>query len=51
MTSLIENIDLNLSFKENTVRVFGTIDELLFAVKDICDILGLSNTTETKLPI
>jgi prophage antirepressor-like protein len=47
MTNLIESIDINLSFKDNTVRVLGSIEEPLFVVKDVCKILGLSNTTET----
>jgi prophage antirepressor-like protein len=47
MTNLIENIDMSLSFNDNTVRVFGTFEEPLFVVKDVCDILGLTNTTKT----
>lgn len=47
MTNLIETIDMTLSFNDNTVRVFGTLEDPLFVVKDICDILGLTNTTET----
>jgi prophage antirepressor-like protein len=47
MTSLIESIDMNLTFNEQTVRVLGTIEEPLFVLKDICDILGLSNPSET----
>jgi prophage antirepressor-like protein len=47
MTSLIDNIDMNLSFNENTVRVFGTLEEPLFVLKDICKILGLSNPSKT----
>jgi prophage antirepressor-like protein len=46
MTSLIENIDINLSFNDTNVRVIGSYDKPLFVVKDICKILGLSNTTE-----
>jgi prophage antirepressor-like protein len=47
MTSLIENIDMNLVFNEQTVRVFGTLEEPLFVLKDICDILGLTNPSKT----
>jgi prophage antirepressor-like protein len=47
MTSLIKNIDETLCFNEKTVRVYGTFEEPLFVVKDICDILGLKNTTKT----
>jgi anti-repressor protein len=47
MTTFIENIDVNLTFNEHTVRVFGTVDEPLFVAKDVCDILGLTNVTET----
>lgn len=45
MTQLINTIDMNLSFNENTVRVVGSIDNPLFVVTDICKILGLTNTT------
>jgi prophage antirepressor-like protein len=47
MTSLIDTIDVNLTFNKNTVRIYGTFEEPLFVVKDICDILGLTNPTET----
>jgi prophage antirepressor-like protein len=47
MTSLLESIDISLSFNEKNVRICGTFEEPLFVVKDICDILGLTNPTET----
>jgi anti-repressor protein len=47
MTSLIENIDISMSFNDNNVRVFGSYEEPLFVAKDVCDILGLTNTTDT----
>lgn len=46
MTDLINSIDMNLSFNENTIRVLGTSENPMFVVKDICKILGLSNVTE-----
>jgi prophage antirepressor-like protein len=47
MTELINSIDMSISFNKNTVRILGTSDNPLFVVKDICDILGLTNTTAT----
>ena len=47
MTELINSIDMNLCFNENTIRVLGTSENPMFVVKDICNILGLSNVTET----
>ena len=46
MTELINSIDMNLSFNNNTIRVLGTSENPMFVVKDICKILGLSNVTE-----
>ena len=40
MTELINSIDMNLSFNENTIRVLGTTENPMFVVKDICKILG-----------
>ena len=47
MTCLIDAIDMNLTFNEQTVRVFGSFEEPLFVLKDICQILGLSNPSKT----
>ena len=47
MTELINLIDMDISFNKKTIRILGTTDNPLFVVKDICKILGLSNTTET----
>jgi prophage antirepressor-like protein len=47
MTCLIDAIDMNLTFNEQTVRVFGTLEEPLFVLKDVCNILGLSNPSKT----
>ena len=47
MTELINSIDMNLSFNDETIRVLGTSDNPMFVVKDICNILGLTNVTET----
>jgi len=46
MTDLINSIDVNLTFNTNNIRVLGTREKPLFAVSDICKILGLSNVTE-----
>jgi prophage antirepressor-like protein len=46
MTELINQIDMSLSFNDNSVRILGTTDKPLFVVKDICKILGIGNTTE-----
>jgi prophage antirepressor-like protein len=46
MSDLIESIDLNMKFNKYNVRIIGTHDNPLFVVKDICKVLGLSNTTE-----
>ena len=45
MTELVNSIDMSLSFNDNNIRILGTSDEPMFVVKDICNILGLSNTT------
>ena len=47
MTELVNSIDMNLSFNDNNIRILGTSDDPMFVVKDICNILGLSNTTNT----
>jgi prophage antirepressor-like protein len=47
MTELINSIDMNLSFNDETIRVLGTSENPMFVVKDICNILGLTNVTET----
>jgi prophage antirepressor-like protein len=47
MTELINLIDINFKFNESTVRITGTSEKPMFAAKDICKILGLSNVTET----
>ena len=47
MTELINSIDMNLSFNNETIRVLGTSENPMFVVKDICNILGLTNVTET----
>jgi prophage antirepressor-like protein len=46
MTELINSIDMNLSFNDETIKVLGTSENPMFVVKDICKILGLSNVTE-----
>jgi very-short-patch-repair endonuclease len=38
---------MNLSFNDETIRVLGTSENPMFVVKDICNILGLTNVTET----
>jgi prophage antirepressor-like protein len=52
MTTLINSIDLNLKFNENTVRVLGTSENPMFIVKDICNILEIKNISHatSKLP-
>lgn len=47
MTELINSIDMNLCFNKNNIRVLGTPENPMFVVKDICNILGLTNVTET----
>lgn len=47
MTELINTIDMNMSFNDHNIRIFGTTEKPLFVVKDICKVLGLTNTTET----
>ena len=44
--SIIENKDIEIyNFENENVRVIGTYENPLFVVKDICDILELSNVT------
>ena len=52
MTELINSIDMNLKFNNNSVRVIGTSDNPMFLVKDICDILDIKNISHAtaKLP-
>ena len=40
---LIKQIDKNLSFNENTIRIVGTLDNPWFVAKDICDILDIKD--------
>ena len=47
MTELINSIDKSLSFNDENIRVLGTSENPMFVVKDICNILGLTNVTET----
>jgi prophage antirepressor-like protein len=47
LTSTIEIYN----FKSQQLRVVGTIEDPWFAAKDICDILGLSNTHQSLLNI
>ena len=45
---LVKVIDKTLSFNDNkNVRIVGTVDNPMFVVKDICDILGLKNVTDS----
>jgi prophage antirepressor-like protein len=46
MTTLINTIDQNFNFNNDTIRVSGTYNEPWFVAKDICHILGLTNVTE-----
>lgn len=44
---LVNVIDKTLSFNDSkNVRIVGTINNPMFVVKDICDILGLKNVTD-----
>ena len=43
---LINAIDETFKFENKEIRVIGTYDKPLFIAKDICNILGLANTTE-----
>jgi prophage antirepressor-like protein len=42
---LIKQIDENVSFNEQNIRIIGTYDEPWFVAKDICSILELPNVT------
>ena len=44
---LINSIDESFMFDNKPIRVMGTTDEPWFVAKDICDILGLTNITES----
>jgi prophage antirepressor-like protein len=44
---LIKSIDESFMFENKTVRVIGSYNEPWFVAKDICDILSLSNITES----
>lgn len=44
---LIKHIDETFKFNDKKIRIIGTYDEPWFVAKDICDILGLTNVTET----
>lgn len=45
---LVNVIDKTLSFNDSkNVRIVGTINNPMFVVKDICDILGLKNVTDS----
>ena len=44
---LINKIDNTLSFNKNNIRILGTYQEPWFVAKDICNILGLTNPTES----
>jgi len=46
MTTLINTIDQNFNFNDDTIRVSGTYNEPWFVAKDICHVLGLTNVTE-----
>jgi prophage antirepressor-like protein len=46
MTTLLNNIDVNLSFNGENIRIVGTNENPYFMVSDICKILGIGNTTE-----
>jgi len=44
---LVKVIDETLSFNDKQVRIIGTIDQPMFVAKDICNILGLKNVTDS----
>ena len=44
---LINQIDETFKFEKKEIRVIGTYNEPWFVAKDICDILGLKNVTES----
>ena len=44
---LIKHIDETFKFNDKEIRVIGTYDEPWFVAKDICDILGLTNVTNS----
>jgi prophage antirepressor-like protein len=46
MTDLINNIDFNLSFDNNTIRIVGTHDDPYFIVADVCKILTIGNPSD-----
>ena len=48
MTTLINSIDMELSFNEKTIRIVGTTENPMFIVKDICNILGIKNITDVS---
>jgi prophage antirepressor-like protein len=43
----MELIDETLLFQNNKIRVYGNLEEPWFLAKDICNILNITNTTET----
>ena len=47
MTELIDKIDKTFNFNNNNIRILGSCNNPFFVAKDICDILGLKNVTET----
>ena len=44
---LINQIDTTFNFNTNSIRVLGNPDSPLFVAKDICNILELTNVTES----
>ena len=50
---LINQIDETFKFENKKIRVLGSYNEPWFVAKDICDILGLKNVTESlkNIPI
>ena len=50
---LINQIDESFKFEDKQIRVLGSYTEPWFVAKDICDILGLKNVTESlkNIPI
>ena len=44
---LINQIDETFKFNDKDIRVIGSYNEPWFVAKDICDILGLKNVTES----
>jgi len=44
---LIKTIDETFKFDDKDIRIIGSYEKPLFVAKDICDILGLSNVTDT----